>query len=249
MAVVKAVDNQKYELKLVVETFLILEKILEAQDGLALTEVCKCTHISKNKAFRMLATLIQCGILEKDERGNYKLGNTSIENAHRILAKSSSLDRARLMMESLAKIINEAVYFAKYSGPEAVLVDFIDCCQSIKAASFIGAAIQLPPVTCRTTVAKIGDITVDTEGLSSEITTVSMPYTSEQGVEMGALVVLAPTYRMTPHRITTEIVPALRDVMQRPQLQLHDSLQGRVVPVFPPVWFQEGRLKQLKRQG
>jgi DNA-binding IclR family transcriptional regulator len=233
MAVEQAGDKQKYELQLVVETFLILEKVLEAKGGLALRQICQSTHITKNKAFRMLATMIQCGILEKDERSNYKVGVTSIENAHKTLAKASSLDKARCMMESIAKTINEAVYFAKYNGPEAVLVDFVDCCQPIKAASFIGAAIQLPPVTFGTVAAKIGDVTVDIDGLSVEITTVSLPYVNGAGVAMGALVVVAPTYRMTPVRIKMEIVPVLRDVMQRQQLLQHEIMQEILVPMLP----------------
>ncbi|MDD2735394.1 MAG: helix-turn-helix domain-containing protein [Desulfuromonadaceae bacterium] len=234
MAVEQAGGKQKYELQLVVETFLILEKILEANDGLTLTYICKSTQITKNKAFRMLATMIQCGILEKDERSIYKIGITSIGNAHKALAKASSLDKARFMMESLAKTINEAVYFAKYTGPEAVLVDFVDCCHPIKSASFIGAAIKLPPVTYGISVAKISDITVDINGLSAEITTVSLPYGNGEGVATGALVVVAPTYRMTPERIEMEIVPALRDVVQRQQLQLNKITQERLMPMLPP---------------
>ena len=246
MAMEIAGGKPKYELQLVVETFLILEKILEAKGGLALTDICQCTRITKNKAFRILTTLIQSGILEKDKRSVYNIGITSIENAHRILSKNSSLDKSRLIMESLSKNINEAVYFAKYTGSTLVLVDFIDCCQPIKAASFVGAEFTLPPVTCGTTVAKIGDITVDTECLSSEITTVSVPYVSELGVEIGALIVLAPTYRMTNQRIKTEIVPELR-AMQAQQAHLLGISQERerLMPVDPPSRFGYAKFSPL----
>ncbi len=230
MAIVKAGAKQKYELQVVVETFLILEKILDAKGGLSLSEICLRTHISKNKAFRMLATLVQCGILEKDERSNYKIGSTSIKNARRILAKPSSLDSAHIMMESLAKTVNEAVYFAKYNDFEAVLVDLVDCSQPIKATSFVGATLP-----CGTTMPKTGDITVATGGLSAEVTTVSMPYVNEQGVVIGALVVLAPAYRMNHNRVQTEIIPALKGVVQRQHVQLHDILMEKIVSVYPPT--------------
>lgn len=241
MEAVKAVTKQKYELQLIVETFLVLEKILGANCSLALTEICQSVQISKNKGFRILATLIQCRLLEKDEQSNYKIGVTSIENARRILAKPSSLNNAHLMMESLAKTINEAVYFAKYTGPEAVLVDFVDCSQPIKATSFVGVATQRQRVTPGTIVANIGDIVIDTNGLSAEITTVSMPYFNEYGVEIGSLVVLGPTYRMTQNRIKTEIIPALRDVTQRQQVQLHNNEPVRLLPVFSPVECEYGK--------
>jgi DNA-binding IclR family transcriptional regulator len=244
MIVAKAGDKQKYELQLLVETFLIVGKILEAKDGLALHQICQITQITKNRAFRMLATLIQCGILEKDAQGNYKVGITSIENAHKILAQASTLDKARLIMESLAWTTNEAVYFSKYTGTEAVLVDFVDCCQSIKATSFIGAAMQFPPVTRGTAGAKCGDIIVDTGSLSAEVTTVSMPYVNEHGLEIGALVVLAPTYRMTPNRIKTEIIPALRDVMPHQHMQLHDILQN-MLPMYPSTGHEYAKYPHL----
>lgn len=235
MAIVKAGDKQNYELLLVVETFLILEKILESEEGLALTEISKSTKISKNKAFRMLATMTQCGILEKDNQSKYKVGVTSIDYAHKTLTMASSMDKVRFMMGNIAKTINEAVYFAKYNGTEAVLFDFIDCCHTIKAVSFIGATIQLPPVTHDTITAKIGDITVDIGSLSDEITTVSIPYINGAGVAKGALVVVAPTYRMTPQRIKVEIVPALRDGMQHQHQQSDEILQERFVPLLSPA--------------
>ena len=193
----------------------------------------------------MLATLIQCGIVEKDERGNYKVGITSFENAHRIVARTSSLDKARHSMQSLAKSINEAVYFAKYNGHEAVLVDVIDCSQPIKASSFVGAAMLLPTITPGTAMAKTGGVTVDTGGLSAEVTTVSMPYINEHGVAIGAIVVLAPTYRMTPNRIKTEIIPILTDVMQHQQVQLHDIPPEKLLPVAPSTGHEYARYPHL----
>ncbi|MDD2735414.1 MAG: hypothetical protein PHF56_15870 [Desulfuromonadaceae bacterium] len=70
---------------------------------------------------------------------------------------------------------------------------------------------------------------VDTESLSDEITTVSPPYANGAGIEIGALMVLAPTYRMPPHRISSEIIPVLRDITQYKQVKLHDSLQERIL--------------------
>jgi len=235
MAVVQVFEKKKYELRLVVETFFIIEKILEAKGAVGLTQICHSTQIPKNKAFRMLATLVQCGILEKDERSNYKLGVTSIENAHKILARESLSERPRLIMESLSRVINEAVYFAKYDGFEAVLVDFVDCCQPIKATSFIGVAIPLPLESRSTTVTKIGDINVETNGLFAEITTVSVPFVNGKGVEIGALVIVAPTYRMTQYRIKTEIVPALRDALPHHNSQTYHSLQEILLPMVKPA--------------
>ena len=133
-------------------------------------------------------------------------------------------------MESLAKTTSEAVYFAIYNGHEAVLVDLVDCCQPVKAVSFVGAALQRGTI-----VPKKSDITVDVGGLSAEVTTVSVPYVNDLGVEVGALVVLAPSYRMNQNRVKTEIIPVLRGVMQRQRMHLREIMAEKILTIYPPT--------------
>ncbi len=162
-----------------------------------------------------------------------------------ITSDKMSVQSSQSIMETLSKSINEAVYFAKYNGYETILVDYVDCCQPIKAASFVGSKLQFPTVARGTAVSVIGDITIDTEGLFAEITTVSRPCFNGAGVAIGALVVLAPTYRMTPERIKTEIVPPLRDVMQCQKVQLHDSSHEGLVMMIPPVEHEYSKYAHL----
>lgn len=112
----------------------------------------------------------------------------------------------------------------------------------------IGASLQLPATICfphGTSAGVNGDITVDAESLSSEITAVSLPYVNELGAVTGALVVLAPTYRMSPLRVETEIVPALRYIMQRQVTPLHDRAEARYVPLFLHSGREISRYPQL----
>jgi DNA-binding IclR family transcriptional regulator len=236
---VKIENNRRYEVNNVAEAFTIIATMLDANDCLGLTQLSDCTHFSKNKTFRLLSTLEQCGIVEKDQQCNYKMGVATIGIARKIMAKASLLDRARPYMEGLVKLVNEAVYFAYYSAGEAVLVDYADCRQPIKATSFVGKAIKLPD--CATlvkrdkSVAKIGDIIVDAGGMDLEITTVCMPFVDDKGVETGALVVLAPSYRMPMDRIKAEMVPALREVMQRQPMLLPKITNDIFLPFAQPV--------------
>ena len=119
---VKIENNRRYEVNNVAEAFTIIATMLDANDCLGLTQLSDCTHFSKNKTFRLLSTLEQCGIVEKDQQCNYKMGVATIGIARKIMAKASLLDRARPYMEGLVKLVNEAVYFAYYSAGEAVLV-------------------------------------------------------------------------------------------------------------------------------
>lgn len=239
----------KYKLNNVIEAFTIIAGILDANSGIGLTQLSNFTHYSKNKTFRLLSTLEGCGIVEKDQQNNYIIGFATIGIAHRIMAKTTALDKIRPYMEGLAKAINETVYFAYYTGGEAVLADYVDCCHPVKAASFVGKAIQLPDsannILSGNNVTMIGDVTVDTGGLNLDITTVSKPFINNKGVDVGALVVLAPTFRMPLERIKTEIVPALRKIMQRQQLKLPNSALDIFLPLDHPVELDYDRYSAL----
>ena len=224
MTLLSAVKTRKYDVNSVVEAFNIIDKLLDAKSGFGLTQLCHHMHITKNKAFRLLSTLEGCGIVERDQQGNYSIGTATTGIARRILAKESMLDNVRDKLEMLAKLFNEAVYFAHYSDGKAMLVDYVDCSQMIKATSFVGKTLQHPGNTNLTSnengVTRIGGITVDVGGLDPDISTISVLIYNNIGVETGALVVLAPTFRMPLDRMKMEIVPALRNVMQQHPLQI-----------------------------
>lgn len=224
MALQKTDNTRKYVLKNVLEAFTIIAKLLDANMSFGLTQLSNCTHFTKNKTFRLLLTLERCGIVEKDLQDNYRIGHAAIEIARKIMASSLLLNSARPFMEELVKTVNEAVYFAHCKNGEAVLMDYVDCSQPVKAASFVGKAFHhhgsTKLVISGNSVVKTGDITVDVDNLGLDITTVFMPFYDNREFEMGALVVVAPTYRMSQNRIKTDIVPALRVVMQRESLSL-----------------------------
>lgn len=235
MASSKPECSKRYDLNNIIEAFAIITKILDTDDTLGLTQLSNRTHLSKNKTFRILSTLEHCGIVEKDLKSNYNIGISSIGIANRIISRTTDLDNVRPCMEQLAMVFNEAVYFADCTSGEAVLVDYADCCHPVKAVSFVGKAIQLPGsssfATCSGNVARIGDISVDVGGIDLDITTVVMPFINDKGIRTGALVVLAPTFRMPPERIKTEIVPALRTVIQRQLLPLSDFSPDKFLSV------------------
>lgn len=226
MAATISDSPRRYELNNVVEALIIFSKILDSEDSLGLTQLCKSSHLSKNKAFRLLATLERCGMIEKDQKGNYSICSETIGVARKILAKVTALDIARPYLKELAKLFNEAVYFADCKDGKAVFVDYVDCCHPVKATSFVGKIIQLQGsgtnVMFGNNVTGIGAITVDVGGADPDITTVAMPVVIDKTIGLGVLVVLAPSFRMPLDRIKTELVPVLREVMQRPALQLQN---------------------------
>lgn len=239
MALINTKGSRKYELNNVVEAFTILSKILDANESLGLTQLSEATHISKNKTFRLLSTFEQFGIVEKNNRSKYKIGMATIGIARTIMEKSSVRDAIRPYMEGLVKAVNEAVYFACYTSGGALLVDYVDCLHPVKATSLVGRVLPLPSrakvVKKGSSAPKLADILVDVGGLDLDITTVSMPFMNDLGVEMGVLVVLAPNFRMSRERIDTEIAPALKEVMRRQALPPASVADGICQPSAHPV--------------
>ena len=239
MSAIKTESGGRYKLNNVLEAFSIISKMLDANDCPSLTQLSKDTHISKNKTFRLLSTLEQCGIVEKTQQNNYKIGMATIGIARKIMAKTSLLDSVRPYMEELVRTVDEAVYFASCISGEAVLVDYVDCNQPIKVTSFIGKVVRhcdrSNPKDSFNRVARIGDIVIEAGGIDPDVTTVSMPFIDGKGIKMGEMIVLAPTFRIPLDHVKSVILPAMREILQRSSLQISKISDDVFLPSFKPV--------------
>lgn len=132
-------ERSSYAVQSVENALDILETLAdEIHDG-TLPHLAGKLGISRNKTFRLLATLEGRGLVEKDEwSGNYHLGVTTVELAQRFLRNTSLIKHAHPVMESLARKHDEAVYMTVLRGTEVLFLDMVDCDQNIKAESFVG---------------------------------------------------------------------------------------------------------------
>ncbi len=216
MTAYETAHSSKYEMQSASLTLNLLDLLTDTRALLTLSWFSDRLGISKNKMFRLLATLEQREVVERCASGGYRLGGMAFALARRILASESLLSQARPVMAELAKRLDEAVYLASYSNGTALLQDMIDCRQAVKATSFVGSALPglqkiekqsaaLPPSKQKL----IAGVQVAEEALDLEITTVSAEFGDSGNSSAGALVVLAPSFRMTPERIRSDIAPAL----------------------------------------
>lgn len=126
-----------------------LEKGLDVL--VALTDETSCAtlpflaeklDISRNKTFRLLATLESRGLVEREEgSGIYRLGLSTVELAHRFINSASLIRYAHPVMEGLARKHDEAVYITVLKGDEVLFLDMVDCGQQVKAAPFVGKRV------------------------------------------------------------------------------------------------------------
>jgi DNA-binding IclR family transcriptional regulator len=203
-------DNLRgYELQSVNQALDLIDVMIAARGAVTLSHLSRTFGLSKNKIFRILSTLEQRGLVEKDRLCQYRLGITAFGTARRILSSHSMLDHARPIMVELAATLNEAVYLATVVGSEAMFQEMIDCHHPIKTESFIGSRFPFPCVTDAGSGSRefeVAGIRISVNQLKEEATTVSAPLVESSGKIAGALVVLAPTFRMPLERISSEMI-------------------------------------------
>lgn len=128
-----------YNVQTVEKALELLEIIAESRMNPSLPELSHKVGLSRNKTFRLLATLSGKGLVEQEKKGGgYQLGFTSLELAQKLLKNSNIVHFAHPIMEELVRKHCEAVYLTVLKGEEVLFLDMVDCDQQIKAESMVG---------------------------------------------------------------------------------------------------------------
>jgi DNA-binding IclR family transcriptional regulator len=235
-----ASENGPYSVQAVIKAIELLETL--AQDGASPTiaVLAQKLELSRNKAFRLLATLEKKGLVERnDEAGTYSLGLQAFEMAQHILKSAHLIRLAHPIMEELARKLDEAIYIAVMSNDEVLFLDMVDSLQQVKAVDLVGkrfpfftnaAGKVLKSVTSidfRGRGAKKRNfpdpqqledelyeirkkgVAVDFGGLGEGLCAVSVVVRDYAGKVVGALTLLAPSFRMLQERLELEIIPSM----------------------------------------
>ncbi len=132
-------DKSSYAVQTVEKALDILDVLAEEFPEASLPHLAKKLGISRNKTFRLLVTLENRGLVEREEwSGSYRLGLSTVELAQRFLRGASLVRHAHPVMEGLARKLDEAVYMTVLRGDEVLFLDMVDCDQQVKAVSLIG---------------------------------------------------------------------------------------------------------------
>ena len=132
-------EKSSYAVQTVEKALDILETLTEEGRHATLPYLAERLDLSRNKAFRLLATLENKGLVERDEAsGIYRLGISSVELAQRLLNSTSIIRNAHPIMERLARKHDESVYITVLKDDEVLFLDMVDCEQAIKTAPLVG---------------------------------------------------------------------------------------------------------------
>jgi DNA-binding IclR family transcriptional regulator len=132
-------EKNTYAIQNVEKALDILRILAEEPSAANLPYLAQRLSLSRNRAFRLLATLENMGLVERDEQGGtYHLGLASVELAQRFISSTNLLRVAHPVLEKLARKHDEAVYLAVIKEDEVIFLDMADCDRQIKTEPFVG---------------------------------------------------------------------------------------------------------------
>lgn len=128
-----------YSVQAVIQAIDLLTALAEVSATPTVQVLADKLEVSRNKTFRLLATLEEKGLVERNEvSGTYQLGLQAFGMAQHIL-KSTNLTRlAHPVMKELARKLDEAVYITVMSNDEVLFLDMVDSLQQVKAVNMVG---------------------------------------------------------------------------------------------------------------
>ncbi len=233
-------DKGLYSVQAVVKAIDLLETL--AQDGACPTvpELADKLQISRNKAFRLLATLENKGLVEQNlETGAYYLGLHAFEMAQHILKSDNLIRMAHPIMVELVRKLDEAVYITVMNNDEVLFLDMVDSFQQVKAVDLVGRRFPFFTNAAGKVIKSVSSIdifgrsskkrgipnpkelqveldeirrkgvAVDFGGLGDGICAVAVVVRDYAGKVVGALTLLAPSFRMLQGRLEEEVIPSM----------------------------------------
>ncbi|MEP1613156.1 MAG: IclR family transcriptional regulator [Roseobacter sp.] len=161
---------------------LILETLVEAQDGKGVTELSKELGLTKSNTFRLLQTLTSLGYVQHKPDKTYaatlktwRVGRTSVENLNLRAIVGPELSY-------LAQETGETVYLGVRENLNVVYIDKVDGQKPIRSWNTIGGTA---PLHCVGTGKAI--LAAEFEGLREKISGSLTPHTDRTLTDMAAL--------------------------------------------------------------
>lgn len=203
--------NVGYSSKSVKNTLAVLQIFSEAEDEIPISTLSEKLGMSKLSVFRLLATIEQCGYVEKSKKtGKYRLGLSAYEMGQKFLSREELLKKAKPVMKRLARLCNEAVYLAVPREDEVLMIDLADTLQNIGTASLVGNSYPLLQTAAGKAIQEM-NTSIDVDGLGIGSASVAVPLLGANEKAVGSLCIVGPAFRFTVDRINCELLPFVKD--------------------------------------
>jgi DNA-binding IclR family transcriptional regulator len=132
-------EKSPYSVHAVEKAVEIIEVLSEETFNPTLPYLTERLGLSRNKVFRLLATLENKGLIEREEHtGIYRIAIPAAELAQKILKNMNLIKLSHPIIETLARKHDEAVYMTVLCGDDVLFIDMVDSGQQVKAAPLVG---------------------------------------------------------------------------------------------------------------
>lgn len=248
-------EKEKYIVKAVENALHLLNAMGEENGEFGLTHMSQKLGLQKNIVFRLLATFEKMGYVEQVKATrNYQLGISAYETGQKFISHMKLLNRAKPVMESLARKCDETIYLALTAGREILLIDKVDTTNPVNIVSLVGRRYPLMQSAAGKVVQAYGSESIqddlaedaallpdelesirrmgaceDVGGLGDGIASVAVPLLNGQKKVLACLCFVGPQYRFTREKIHKELLPCLKAAGRTVSSQLgylDDLLKG-----------------------
>ncbi len=177
----------------------LLTALIEGPPGGSLSELARATELSPATAARLLATLAQRRFIRRDEHGGYRAGQRLKQIAAAVLCEEPLYELAGPHLAALAQETSEtanlgiaidadrALYLRQVAGPQRVQTAIWTGRTIPRVGTAMGAALD----------GKVGaeGHAATRRTIEPDVTAVAAPVVSRDGAIVGAISIIAPTYR------------------------------------------------------
>ncbi|MDN5669651.1 MAG: IclR family transcriptional regulator [Renibacterium salmoninarum] len=191
--------------------------------SLSLAESARETGLSASTALRLLRTMETEGFVRKDDDG-YRPGMRLVQLGAQALANESLVSLAEASMTRLVAATGESTYLnvrSDQGSDHGIYIAVREGTHSVRHSSWVGRSIPLDGTAAgavlRGELGPAGYVVVN-DGVEADVTAVAAPITVG-GRTVGALSVVAPSYRISPaesERIGALVVAEAKSVLHAP---------------------------------
>ncbi|MCC3144531.1 IclR family transcriptional regulator [Halanaerobium sp. Z-7514] len=122
----------------------ILEKLVESENGMGVTELSRELGLHKSTVYRLLDTLKYRGYLEKNEDNQkYIAGIKLFELSSRVLNDIDSRIRVRPYLEELMEKTKETIHLGILDDGEIIYLDKVESTATIRMYSQVGRRVPV----------------------------------------------------------------------------------------------------------
>ena len=121
----------------------ILERIIEHDKPLGITEISQGTDLHKSTVYRLVDTLCYRGYLSQDpETGKYKIGMKFFELGSRVINNLDLRTQAKPYLNELEDKTGETVHLGVLEDTEMIYIDKVESRKTIRMESHVGKRVH-----------------------------------------------------------------------------------------------------------